>query len=456
MKQLKLLLSGIVAFCYLQTSVRAQFSQPLSPEGIFDTIYDKDGTKYLLSDFEIAKYYSGLYAGKSVAATCNSGYFNLYFQTGSLGSGSTAQQNANQTVICKVFEDISNFIKAPGTPTVNILIAYDNTISGGILGYATQFYTMPAGTATTVGGIVDGQVYRTITSGKDAYINCAPLLYNVGVNATTPNGGYFHGMAAFNFDSYPWYTTLGSLSVPAGQFDLYSIALHEVTHALGFASLINGNGLSKMTVFGFNNYYSRFDLFLKDYNNTFLLKQVTGACGPNYNYVFNAPATSTAVLTSTVGCSQSVVYNGITNQKVFTPSTYAIGSSLSHFDDLCHTPTYTATGNVMNPSNSGGYTRRFFQPEERKVLCDLGYSVTATFGSTVAANTTTYSGGSCGGLGIAGVNDGFNAGGYIWTAPENGTVTIPTSSVVANDYNLLLATQPTSVSCPELIYGQGT
>lgn len=456
MKQLKLYLFSVAALCFLQTKTHAQFQQPLSPEGIFDTIYDKDGAKYLLSDMEIASFYSP-YSDKSIMATCNSGYFNLYFETGSLGAGTPTQQSNNQAVICKVFQDISNFISSPltvggNTTTVNILIHYDPAMASDNLGYATQFYTMPAGTSTIFGGIVDGEVYKTIISGIDGYTNYAPVLYNVGVNATAPNGGYFHGMVAFNFytmnPSYLWNVNMGTTSLTSSQFDLYSVALHEATHALGFASLIGSNGLSKMSGSGFSNYYSRYDKFLQDYNNVFLLKQTGSTCGGNYNYAFNTSATSTSVL-ATGTCSQSVIFAGTANQKVYTPTTYTAGSSISHFDDNCHAPTFTVGGNVMHPVTYTATTRRFFQPEERKVLCDLGYSVTASFGSSVAVNTTTYSGGACTGLGIGGVNDGFSAGGYIWTAPQNTAVAIPTVSILANDYNA------TQVSCPELIFGQG-
>jgi hypothetical protein len=459
MKQkLKLFLLFICTLNVLQIKAQGtgMFYQPLTPKAIFDTVYDKEGKKYLLKDLEIYKYYDGSNASRSISTTCNNaGYFNLFFQTGSLGNGTLAQQNANRDAICQAFKDISSFITSPltGSTTVNILIAYDPIMDSSTLGYATQFYTMPTGLASsTIGGIVDGEVYKTIVSGHDSYTNVGPILYNVGTNVTAPNGGYFHGMAAFNFytlSGVTWNTALNNLSLSPTEYDLYTVALHEATHALGFASLIGSNGLSKLAGSGFN-YFSRYDKFLKDKNNVFLLKQIGSTCGGNYDYTFNSPATSTVVLTAGT-CSNSTIFTGTANQKCYTPSIFSNGSSLSHFDDACHTPTFSAgTGNVMHPFSINGQTKRYYQPEERKALCDLGYNVGTTFGSTVALNTTTYTGGACSGIGIAGTNDGFNAGGYIWTAPSGSVVTIPISTILANDFNA------SQLTCAELIYGIGT
>ena len=459
MKQkLKLFLLFICTLNVLQIKAQGSgmFYQPLTPKAIFDTVYDKEGEKYLLKDLEIYKYYDGSNASRSISTTCNNaGYFNLFFQTGSLGNGTLAQQNANRDAICQAFKDISSFITSPltGSTTVNILIAYDPVMDSSALGYATQFYTMPTGLASsTIGGIVDGEVYKTIVSGHDSYTNVGPILYNVGTNVTAPNGGYFHGMAAFNFytlSGVTWNTALNNLSLSPTEYDLYTVALHEATHALGFASLIGSNGLSKLAGSGFN-YFSRYDKFLKDKNNVFLLKQIGSTCGGNYDYTFNSPATSTVVLTAGT-CSNSTIFTGTANQKCYTPSIFSNGSSLSHFDDACHTPTFSAgTGNVMHPFSINGQTKRYYQPEERKALCDLGYNVGTTFGSAVALNTTTYTGGACSGIGIAGTNDGFNSGGYIWTAPSGSVVTIPISTILANDFNA------SQLTCAELIYGIGT
>ena len=52
------------------------------------------------------------------------------------------------------------------------------------------------------------------------------------------------GDATWN-TSFSWYTGV-SATVPAGQFDMQSVALHELSHTLGFASLIDpsdGSGL---------------------------------------------------------------------------------------------------------------------------------------------------------------------------------------------------------------------
>src|SRR5688572_16780519 len=73
-----------------------------SPVGIFDTLFDKLGTKYGILDLDVqsAKALGGTgLANSTPTVTCQAGYFTLYFAPGSIFISSASAQ----TVICKVF-----------------------------------------------------------------------------------------------------------------------------------------------------------------------------------------------------------------------------------------------------------------------------------------------------------------------------------------------------------------
>ena len=463
----------------------AQLGGPTTPNAIFDTIFDKDGNKYLLKDLKVNYTPNpGGSTGKvsaAITSSCSAGYFNLYYESGSLGTGtvSPTQQAANQAVICQVFTDISNFITSPlnnagNTTKVNIWVrdpvnVYAPTpVPSGLLGSASQYYSMPS--SNSISGIVDGEIYKTIISGIDSYSNVASPIFVSSGGASSPSGDYFHGMVNFNFNSINWCTTM-TTTPTASQYDLYSVALHEVTHALGFASLINFNGNS---LFGLSfPYFSRYDLFLKKGTTPLIVN--TGGCNL-YNYQFNSASLSPTVITpgctitptptssgsNSTSCGSSLTYSGSVNVPIYTPSCYEAGSSLSHFEDMCYPTPSTPYGNdlyfVMSNANGSGisYMKRYLKPEERSVLCDLGYNVKPNYGSTsVAQGTFAYGGSACPGIGIIGVNDGFTGGSYTWFTNTN-TLTIPISQVVANDYNAISATNPTSLTCAEIVYGTGT
>ena len=172
---------------------------------------------------------------------------------------------------------------------------------------------------------------------------------------------------------------------------------------MGFTSLIDVNGQSK---FGSGyNYYSRYDLFLKNNANTqSLIKNNVNECSLLYNYNFNTNL-STSILNpnpsscfNTTDCLNAIKY-GVNSVPVFTPNCFD-RYSLSHFEDICTIPpnandAYFVMCNA--PSNSGTginpiNTKRFLKPEERNVLIDLGYSVKNVYGNSSQKSYFFYGG----------------------------------------------------------------
>jgi len=442
-----------------------------SPGNLLDTLFDRLGNKYSLADIQINTTNSYTVNGKSYSTLVNPqpcGYFNLYFETGCgmENNGTNALHTQRLAVLCQLMTDLSAFINSPLPPGqfVNIWVRDIANMGGGgnALGLASGFYAMPP--SSPKGGITDNMVWKTIISGVDGYTNVAPPLIVTG-----NTGGFYHAAIAFNFN-FNWGLSLNTCS-PPGAFDLYSVGLHEMTHALGFASLINFNGSSRFSN-PFDFYYSRYDLFLRTSNsqtpgNTSLLTN-TGACGGLYDYIFN-PAVNTSLLgnnctggsSNNTNCPDALFYSGGVNVPVYTPNNpncYEPGSSLSHFEDQCY-PTGTPFGNdlyfVMSNANGAGpaFCKRFLKSEERAVLCDLGYNVNNSYGVVGMPSFFNYPGAACNPDAVVGVNDGVTGGSYQYVTTY-GSAGITINNFLANDYSSLSAV--TSGTCYEIISGGGS
>ncbi len=458
---------GIISYLLLALFIcNYSFGQDLSstiltPNGKLDNVFDRYGKKIPLSDLLMDKKGGGT---KSVGPLCSSGYFDLYFEVGSGMEGNSTIEQERRAVICQVFSDISQFIETPNPNIhVNILVKNINSelngydpitnpnpsASSGVLGLATGYYVLPSLGPNIIGGIADNEIWKTINSGIDSYTNVASPLSST--SSSNNGSGYYHGMVALNFNnpSINWHLDL-SQNTSNGLYDLYSVILHEVTHALGFASLIDVNGDSK---FGTNfPYYSRYDLFLNSPSNQPLITN-TGICSM-YNFGYN-PALSTSILTPSIfDCASHVKFGGSVNEATFTPATFTNESSLSHLEDICHS-SYNYSNDeyyVMSDANGTGsfYMKRYLKPEERNVLCDIGYKVKSYYGDVSNLNFFDYGAPVCPGTDVVGINDGFNANGsYQYFTTVNSVNPLIISNFLSNDFNT------DTYECLTDIYGNG-
>lgn len=445
-KQIKLLL-----LLFMLTSFFYGYSQQidfnLSPEGKFETVYDNQGNLLKLKDILIDAPREFGYL-KTTSVTCSTtSYFNLYFEPGcGMEDVTNPIHNARRAVICKVFEDISNFIFSPLSTTgnkVNIWVRNftNQNAPAGTLGMASSFYIPYANSTYTNGGILDGEIWKTIHLGVDSYAN-----FYAGTNT------FYHGMVSFNFNdpNINWNTTL-TINTPSNQYDLYTVMLHEVVHSLGFGSFINQNGTSIDP----SPYYSRYDTFLRTNSNIPLL--TIGSCSM-YDVSFNSAVSPTVlrpgctlpnnlssdVLNSTI-CNNAIKYVGSSTVPVYTPTCFELGSSLSHFEDMlyptCISPYVNDKYFVLSNVNLVGVTKRYLKPEERNVLCDIGYNVKTTFGTTlISSGYFNYGGTACAGITVAGLNDGVNSNGdytFIGSIATTGatSTSVSISGLLANDFN---------------------
>lgn len=431
------------------------FSQNASlPNGIvqndapfLNTVFDNYGNKYSLKDILIKPMLNSTNLMED--PTCSSGIFNLHFTIGSGMEGNSAVEISRRAVVCQVFSDLSNFINSPlhnagNSAKVEIWVRDISPLlttpaaTNAALGMATGFYCLPGNSGISNGGIADNEIWKTIHTGTNSYANVSPpIVTNSGIVDNTNNANaYYHGMVALNFSNpnVNWNYNLSG-NAASNQYDLYTVVLHEVTHALGFASLIDANGQS--TLGAAYPYYSRFDTFLRDTNNQPLIS--TPTCSM-YNNGFLAntsilqPNCTTNYQTNHTNCTTAIKFVGTLNTiPVYNPDCYEIGSSLSHLEDECF---INGGGNpygndlyfVMSNANGNGVTKRFLKPEEKNTLCDIGYNLKNTFGQSSTYNGThTYAATSCSGITVAGANDtGFLV--------DNNT-NISLSTILNNDTN---------------------
>ena len=430
------------------TSGYPHYNVFITPGGFFDTVLDRLGNKYPLFSIAVNDTLRGHDGGivSNKISTCSSGYFQLFFEPGSeLENDTDASDIARRAVICRVLYDLSKFIHSPLTDSgnkINVWIRNSANVHGASgLGYATSFFAVP--NRSSISGIADNVAWTTIHAGRDAYLNLAP---HSAFPASTA-GTCFHVIAAFNFDDYSWHTDLSS---PPGmtEFDMYTVVLREMAHALGLASEIAADGSSLLG--SDYPYYSRYDQNLRSHSGVALLSH-SGSVSM-YTYGFNSGLSASNILspypsycvTDSSDCDTAAQYNGGVTLPVYNPNCYEAGFSLSSFEDEC---TGGLTDNnkyftVSNATNPGGM-KRYLKSEERIAMCDIGYVVDSAYGDSSNLNFYDYGTSTCGTINVAGINDGFASNGsYCYVSSIVGTIQIngtglPTgcSGLLANDMN---------------------
>ena len=342
-----------------QTTLTKTFTT-ISPGGYFDQVRDKDGKIYALDGLQIKlDQYNSNNIFVSSTTTCQAGIFKVYFANGSgMESVSNTTHTARRNTVCEVLQNISGMLDwANWTTTVSVNMLVDDIANhttspstSGVLGLASAFYAYPINPASANPGIIESQIQKTIISKQDAWFNVVnPIL-------TSGGSGFYHGVMAFNFanTSYSWCTSYNTTLALSNEFDLVTVILHEVTHSLGFASLISSTGFSKFGTV--NNYYSKYDKFLYDKNLVPLI--VSTGCSSQYGLAFNTANSSTINLSPNctssypadfTDCSAACIYSSsstTSNIPVYTPNCFEPPSSLSHFEDMCY-PTNTPTNNNL-------------------------------------------------------------------------------------------------------------
>lgn len=174
---------------------------------------------------------------------------------------------------------------------------------------------------------------------------------------------------------YNWH--VGTSAPGNSAFDFRTVLLHEISHSLGFASVIDevsGEGLN-VTQNGnfFGETFSTFDSFLVDGSNTPLI--TTGPIDFD-GTTFTDGADADNVIDVFTG--DDLYFNGPNAVAeyggpvpLYAPSVYNPGSSVSHFD----TTDPTLANDPMLHAIAPGVANREYTDLDIAVLEDLGYTI---------------------------------------------------------------------------------
>jgi len=158
---------------------------------------------------------------------------------------------------------------------------------------------------------------------------------------------------------------LGTNGNPGNRIDWVTVMLHEVCHGLGFSALTTEDGRYAYTNASGNGYYTNYpgifdrQLYQGDTGNTALTtldENNRYALLRSNNLYANAPA------------SNLLAANGSTRVKMFAPTTYMRGSSVSHWDESVTFPTF------MKYAIPYGLATHTFSSREIGIFLDMGWT----------------------------------------------------------------------------------
>lgn len=166
------------------------------------------------------------------------------------------------------------------------------------------------------------------------------------------------------------------------EFDFYAVMVHELMHAIGFASGVTQAGSSAGVAAGQVTQFNKFDEFLADAAGTRVISaggildlnqwstlSVGGNSASGNGMFFAGPNAMAANNNAPVGLYSPNVWNG--------------GSSISHIDT--DNPAYN--GFVMNHAVAPGAATRSLMPIEQGILTDLGYTLAGNIGQFKVTET---------------------------------------------------------------------
>ncbi len=318
------------------------------------------------------------------------GHFNVYYDDYNFipldGFADPTLGPTRRQTLCAVLSYIESIIQFPsGQMDLFVQRSFSPTNPSGAVSFLA--FAGPFLTAPTTDGIVDGYLHQHITTGID------------------PNNIQYDARVTVNFDQaagQPICYDYINGPAPSCCYDLYSVLLHEMTHALGWISYIgedlsgnffpesNFSPLNAFSLFDFNYLYKGDILNPGTFNKLVIGTQAAPFINPLVN-VPNALRSVDIWLNNFGPPRNQPVYSGTTYSTTWFPE-----SILSHLDDQVYTftlrsqfsPEYQATY-VMGPELGFEVRKREWTlPELRTILSSggLDYTVNTLFSGSTSLN----------------------------------------------------------------------
>jgi hypothetical protein len=260
--------------------------------------------------------------------------FNVYYDditsNRNVGFDDPTYGAARCARVTEIFEYISSLLDYTASCDVKFN-ASQTDASGALASGGTFFWQSP--------GLTNGLAYPHITTGND------PSATSVDISVTVDFG-------------WQWYQ--GSDVCPNNQLDFKTVLLHELTHGLGFTSLMGPTGASEIST----SAYSYWDKLLVTGHGHSLISGTTPSFVGSSSYLTGGDAGLFFT-----GAHATAAFGS--NPGVYAPNPYDDGSSLAHW-----VMGGKITGNaVMEPQCSNGEMVREYAPVDLGALQDIGYAM---------------------------------------------------------------------------------
>ncbi len=181
-----------------------------------------------------------------------------------------------------------------------------------------------------------------------------------------------------------WYCGTSG-TVPAGQYDLATIVLHELCHGLGFLSLAkDSSGIGSFGMLRSADFYNLVQAFpwpnldtLPSVFDEFLVSGTNQQLDsfPNPSTTLSPKLKSNSVY---FNGANAMAANGGVKPRIYAPASFTLGSSITHLNEA----TYPA-GNVnelMTPNGNPAYALHNPGPICIGILKDIGWTINPSLG----------------------------------------------------------------------------
>ena len=178
----------------------------------------------------------------------------------------------------------------------------------------------------------------------------------------------------FNFDRDDWH--FGDGDAPSGDLDFTTVALHEIAHGLHYLSLCRfdqGTGQCKFELSDGSREAGVYTDFLFEQSVDGDLTALTDeqAFPPNSTALGDALTGGQLVFSGSIA-NEAAQDAGPVPPKIYAPSSYEPGSSISHLDERTYTP--GGPNALMTPTINAAETNRLPGPIVCGQLLDMGWT----------------------------------------------------------------------------------